>query len=178
MKIKEATMKGLFKIGVIISMLGMLGACSTMTEVVERENYAEPKWYANCAESGTEGFFWWKEEYAFACGGGQSKFFQGAEEQMYAIAMNQFAKRINGVINSETTIDIVDNNRTTRSIISYKVDNVAIREHIAHERMKFKYQGEYYTFVKLKMNKEVFDMLLQEAKNAHIASNQSRNSTN
>ena len=171
-------MKGLFKIGVIISMPSHARCMSTMTEVVERENYAEPKWYANCAESGTEGFFWWKEEYAFACGGGQSKFFQGAEEQMYAIAMNQFAKRINGVINSETTIDIVDNNRTTRSIISYKVDNVAIREHIAHERMKFKYQGEYYTFVKLKMNKEVFDMLLQEAKNAHIASNQSRISTN
>ena len=118
----EARMKGLFKTAAMIGILGMLGACSTMTEVAERENYAEPKWYANCAESGTEGFFWWKEEYAFACGGGQSKFFQGAEEQMYAIAMNQFAKRINGVINSETTIDIVDNNRTTRSIISYKVD--------------------------------------------------------
>jgi hypothetical protein len=174
----EANMKGIMKLGAIISMTAMLGACSTMTEIAERENYAEPKWYADCAESGTEGYFWWKEEYAYACGGGQSKFFQGAEEQMYAIAMNQFAKRINGVINSETTIDIKNNNRTTRSVISYKVDNVAIREHIAHERMKFKYQGEYYTFVKLRMNKEVFDMLLQEAKNAHVASTQSRLNTN
>ena len=174
----EANMKGIMKLGAIISMTAMLGACSTMTEIAERENYAEPKWYADCAESGTEGFFWWKEEYAYACGGGQSKFFQGAEEQMYAIAMNQFAKRINGVINSETTIDIKNNNRTTRSVISYKVDNVAIREHIAHDRMKFKYQGEYYTFVKLRMNKEVFDSLLQEAKNAHVASTQSRLNTN
>ena len=76
-----------------------------MTEIAERENYAEPKWYANCAESGTEGYFWWKEEYAYACGGGQSKF-QGAQEQMYAIAMNQFAKRINGVINQKQLSDI------------------------------------------------------------------------
>ena len=62
-------MKGIMKLGAIISLMAMLGACSTMTEVAERENYAEPKWYANCAESGTKGFFWWKEEYAFACGG-------------------------------------------------------------------------------------------------------------
>ena len=45
-----------------------------MTEVVERENYAELKWYANCAESGTEGF-WWKEEYALHVAVALSKFF-------------------------------------------------------------------------------------------------------
>ena len=49
-------------------------------------------------------------------------------------------------------------------MISYKVDNVTIREHIAHERMKFKYQGEYYTFVKLRMNKEVFDSVIAGGK--------------
>lgn len=171
-------MKGFIKTAAIVATLASLGACSTYTTIAERDDYAQPKWYANCVETGSKGWFWWKEEYAYACGGGQSKFFQGAEEQMYAIAMNQFAKRINGVINSETTIDIKNNNRTTRSVISYKVDNVAIREHIAHERMKFKYQGEYYTFVKLRMNKEVFDSLLQEAKNAHVASTQSRLNTN
>jgi hypothetical protein len=52
-------------------------------------------------------------------------------------------------------------------MISYKVDDTAIREHVAHERAKFKYKGEYYTFVKLKMNKDVFDKLLQEAKSSN-----------
>lgn len=163
-------MKGFLKTGVAIGAISLLGACSSMQEIAERDNYAEPTWYADCAESGVEGYFWWKKEYAYACGGGQSKFFQGAEEQMYAIAMNQYAKRINGVINSETIIDIENNNKNTRSVISYKVNNVAIREHIAHERAKFKYKGEYYTFVKLKMSKEVFDKLMEEAKNAHISS--------
>jgi hypothetical protein len=161
-------MKGTLKaltLGAAITMAG----CSSMIEVPERAEYAEPDWYADCAESGVEGFLWFEREYAYACGGGQSKYFQASEEQMYAIAMNQFAKRINGVINSETTIDIVNNEKNTRTTISYNVNDTAIREHIAHERAKFKYQGEYYTFVKLKMDKEIFDGLLQEAKDKRVA---------
>jgi hypothetical protein len=156
-------MKTLIKFGLVAAAIS-LTACSSMTEIAERENYAEPKWYADCAESGVEGMFWWKEEFAYACGGGQSRFFQASEEQMYAIAMNHFAKRLNGKINSETVIDIKNDTKNTSTMISYKVDDTAIREHVAHERAKFKYKGEYYTFVKLKMNKDVFDKLLQEAK--------------
>ena len=77
-------MKGILKIGALVTIVGMLQACSGMVTIAEREDYAQPKWYANCVESGTTGWFWWKEEYAYACGAGESVFQQAAEEQMYA----------------------------------------------------------------------------------------------
>ncbi len=173
-------MKGYLKTAAVLGMVSMLGACSTYTTIAERDEYAQPKWYANCVESGTKGWFWWKEEFAYACGAGESIFQQAAEEQMYAIAMNNFAKRINSEVNSNTQLEFVDNNgsesRRTRTTISYVVKNTTIREHIAKETGTFKYQGKMYTFVKLRMNKQIFDQLVQEAKNAKvIATNNSSN---
>ena len=61
-------------------------------------------------------------------------------------------------------------------MISYVVDDTTIREHIAKETGTFKYQGRMYTFVKLRMNKEIFDALVQEAKDAKVvATNNSSN---
>ena len=167
-------MKGIIKIGVTLGLLGMLGACSgKYVEIAERDTYAQPKWYANCVESGYEGWFWWKEEFAYACGAGESIFQQAAEEQMYAIAMNNFAKRINSEVNSETILEFKDQNgnesRQTKTKISYVVNSTTIREHIAKETGTFKYQGKMFTFVKLKMDKEIFDALVQEAKNVKVA---------
>ena len=167
-------MKGLLKTTAMIGMVAMLGACSSKyVEIAERDTYAQPKWYANCAETGTEGWFWWKEDYAYACGAGESIFVQAAEEQMYAIAMNNFAKRINSEVNSETILEFKDQNgnesRQTRTKNSYVVNSTTIREHIAKETGTFKYQGKMFTFVKLKMDKEIFDALVQEAKNVKTA---------
>ena len=169
-------MKGIIKSAAVLGMVSMLGACSTYTTIAERDDYAQPKWYANCVETGTEGWFWWKEDMAYACGAGESIFQQAAEEQMYAIAMNNFAKRINSEVNSSTELEFTDNNgsesKRTKTTISYVVKSTSIREHIAKETGTFKYQGKMYTFVKLKMNKQIFDQLVQEAKNAKvIASN-------
>jgi len=141
-----------------------LGACSSMTTIAERDSYAQPKWYADCAQSGTEGWFWWEKEYAYACGAGESRYQQAAEEQMYAIAMNNFAKRINGKVNSETNIDIKNDVKNTSTQISYKVTDTAITQHLEEERSTFVYAGQQYTFVKLKMPKEVFDQLVAENK--------------
>ena len=173
-------MKGFIKTAAIVATLASLGACSTYTTIAERDDYAQPKWYANCVETGSKGWFWWKEEYAYACGAGESIFQQAAEEQMYAIAMNNFAKRINSSVNSTTKLEFKENNgkesRQTNTVISYVVDNTTIREHIAKETGTFKYQGKMYTFVKLRMNKQVFDQLVQEAKNAKvIATNNTSN---
>jgi hypothetical protein len=148
-----------------------MAGCSSYTTIAERDEYAQPKWYAECAESGAEGWFWWKEDYAYACGAGESRFQQAAEEQMYAIAMNNFAKRINGRVNSETVLNFDNDRRTTNTVISYTVKDTGIREHIAEERGTYIYAGKHYTFVKLKMNKEVFDRLINEAKDAQVASN-------
>ena len=96
----------------------------------------------------------------YACGSGQSLYQQAAEEQMYAVAMNNFAKRINGKVNSETSIKFDNDNRQTNTFISYKVTDTKVRQHIEEERGTYIYAGNTYTFVKLRMPKEVFDSLI------------------
>jgi hypothetical protein len=138
--------------------------CSSMKEIDERKTYAQPDWYQDCAQAGTEGWFWWSKEYAYACGAGESIHAQAAEEQMYAIAMNNFAKRINSEVNSETKIEFVDDKKSTYTKISYQVKNTTIREHLQREVGQFTMSGRHYTFVKLKMPKATFDALVSEAK--------------
>jgi hypothetical protein len=141
-------------------MAAAISGCSTMKDVEDRKTYAQPGWYQDCAQAGTEGWFWWTKEYAYACGAGESIHAQAAEEQMYAIAMNNFAKRIN----SETKIEFVNDKKTTRTLISYQVKNTTIREHLNREVGQFTMGGRHYTFVRLKMPKAVFDQLIAEAK--------------
>ena len=133
-------MKAIMKLAMAGTLVSMLGACSSMTTIAERDTYAQPKWYASCAQAGTEGWFWWKEEYAYACGAGESIFQQAAEEQMYAIAMNNFAKRINGKVNSETTMTFTNDTKDTNTFISYKVNDTAITQHLEEERSTFVYR--------------------------------------
>jgi hypothetical protein len=141
-----------------------MAGCSSMSAVEERKTYAQPDWYKNCAQAGVEGFFWWTKEYAYACGAGESTYQQAAEEQMYAIAMNNFAKRINSEVNSETKIEFNNDKKTTRTVISYAVKNTTIREHLNRDMGQFTMAGRHYTFVRLKMPKAVFDQLIAEAK--------------
>ena len=138
--------------------------CSSMKDIPDRKSYAQPDWYQTCVQSGIKGYFWWKKEFAYSCGAGESIHSQAAEEQMYAIAMNNFAKRINGTVNSETVIDIKDDKKTTRSMISYRVTDTAIREHLKTETGHFTMNGRHYTFVRLEMPKATFDQLIAEAK--------------
>lgn len=163
-------MKGTFITIIGLLTILVLAGCSGMRTVPERDSYAEPKWYGDCVEAGSEGLLWWRTDYVYACGGGQSRFFQAAEEQMYAIAMNQFAKRINGVVDSSTVLQFENDTRNTSTTISYKVENTAVREHIAEERAKFRYNGEYYTFIRLRMERGVFEKLLKEAADERINS--------
>lgn len=146
----------------LIPAFAILAACSGMEKVPEMKTYAQPDWYAKCAQEGREGWFWMAKDYVYACGAGESLFAQAAEEQMYAIALNNFAKRINGRVNSETSIDMTDTTRTTRTSISYKVSDTSVTQHVQQEMGRFTMGGRHYTFVRLKMRKEVFDRLLQE----------------
>lgn len=148
----------------LVPIVAMLTACAGMKEVEDRKTYAQPSWYQDCAQSGSEGWFWWTKDYAYACGAGESLYAQAAEEQMYAIAMNNFAKRINSKVNSETEIKFVDDKKSTHTIISYKVSDTVIREHLQRELGQFTMGGKHYTFVKLKMPKATFDQLVSESK--------------
>lgn len=154
---------------VIAPIVALLTACSGMTTVEERKSYATPTWYADCQQSSTKGWFWWKKEFANACGGGESIHAQAAEEQMYAIAMNNFAKRINSEVNSETKIEFNNDKKNTSTKISYVVRETTIREHLRTETAHFTMQGRHYTFVRLEMPKAVFDQLIAEAKAAKAA---------
>ena len=149
---------------ILIPLIATLAACSSMREIDDRKTYAQPSWYQDCAQSGKEGWFWWSKDYAYACGAGESRYAQAAEEQMYAIAMNNFAKRINSRVNSETEIQFVNDVKSTRTMISYRVSDTAIREHLQREVGQFTMNGTHYTFVKLKMPKNVFDKLIAESK--------------
>lgn len=149
---------------ILIPLIALLTACSGMKTVEERKNYAMPDWYSDCQQSGVKGWFWWKKEFAYACGGGESIHAQAAEEQMYAIAMNNFAKRINSEVNSETKIVFDNDRKTTRTVISYVVKDTTIREHLRTESAHFTMGGRHYTFVRLEMPKAKFDELIAQAK--------------
>ena len=143
--------------------------CSSMKGIEDRKTYAQPDWYQECQQAGVKGFFWWKKEFAYACGGGESIHAQAAEEQMYAIAMNNFAKRINSEVNSETKIVFDNDKKTTRTVISYVVKDTSIREHLRTESAHFTMNGRHYTFVRLEMPKAKFDELIAQAKAEKVA---------
>lgn len=153
----------------IAPLVATLVGCAGMKEVENRKTYAQPSWYQDCAQAGTEGWFWWSKDYAYACGAGESIHAQAAEEQMYAIAMNNFAKRINSEVNSNTDIIFDNDKKTTYTKISYVVKNTTIREHLQREVGHFTMSGRHYTFVRLKMPKAVFDQLIAEAKEQKVA---------
>jgi hypothetical protein len=145
-------------------MIAALTACSGMKTVEERKSYAVPSWYQDCQQSSAKGYFWWKKEFANACGGGESTYAQAAEEQMYAIAMNNFAKRINSEVNSVTEIKFDNDRKSTYTKISYVVRDTTIREHLRTETAHFTMNGKHHTFVRLEMPKAVFDQLIAESK--------------
>lgn len=118
---------------IVAPLVFALVGCAGMKEIEERKTYAQPSWYQDCAQAGTEGWFWRTKEYAYACGAGESAYAQAAEEQMYAIAMNNFAKRINSEVNSETKIEFINDKKTTYTRISYVVRDTTIREHLQRE---------------------------------------------
>lgn len=168
-------MKGFFKMATVGTMLAMLGACSTMKEIEVRETKAHPTWYEDCEQIGKEGWLFWKTDYAYSCGMGESKFEQASESQAYAFAVKGFAERINGTVNSSTVVDIKNDVRNTRTIVEHKVSDTVIREHLEVKRYAYELgaTGRVHTYVRIKMPLEIFDRLIQEAKDAKVSSTNS-----
>ena len=154
-------MKKAIAVGILAA---TIAGCSSMKTIDERKTYAQPSWYQDCVQAGTEGWFWWSKDYVYACGAGESIHAQAAEEQMYAIALNNFAKRVNSEINSSTKIDFENDKKTTKTTILHQVKAVTIREQLQKESGAFTMKGRHYTFVRLKMDKGTFETLIAEAK--------------
>lgn len=115
---------------------------------------------------------------------GESKFEQASESQAYAFAVKGFAERINGEVNASTTVDINGNSgnetRVTRTFVEHSVSDTVIREHLEVKRYAYELgsTGRVHTYVRIKMPLEVFDRLLQQAKDERNASLASNNSSN
>jgi hypothetical protein len=173
----EAQMKGTFKALAAATIVATLAGCSTMKEIEVRETKASPKWYLDCEQIGSEGFLFWKDDYAYACGMGESKFEQASEAQAYAFAVKGFAERINGTVNSSTVVDINNDSRNTRTVVEHKVSDTVIREHLEVKRYAYELgsTGRVHTYVRIKMPLEVFDRLIQEAKDAKVSAIQHSN---
>tara|TARA_B110000305_G_scaffold242114_1_gene320045 strand:- start:5552 stop:6115 length:564 start_codon:yes stop_codon:yes gene_type:complete len=164
---KEALMAGKLKNAVLgVALVSMLGACSTMTNVAERDTYAEPKWYAKCQEIGSEGgfLFWFGTDYVYSCGKGVSTFDQAAVAQAKTFALKGVAERIHSNIKASTSVDIKNESKNTRTYVEHIVDKTAVRRQLESEKYTYMYGGQYHTFMKIKMSKEVFESLINEAK--------------
>ena len=159
-------MKATIKALTVGTLVLALGACSSMKTIDVRETKANPSWYMDCEQIGSEGFLFWKDDYAYACGMGESKFEQASESQAYAFAVKGFAERINGTVNSTTTVDIQNNNRNTRTFVEHLVQNTTIREHLEVKKYSYEFAstGRVHTYVRIKMPLETFDRLIAEAK--------------
>tara|TARA_Y200000002_G_scaffold98383_2_gene79749 strand:- start:12775 stop:13299 length:525 start_codon:yes stop_codon:yes gene_type:complete len=166
----EVTVKGIFKTGVLVTTLAMMSACSTMKEIEVRETKANPKWYMDCEQIGKEGWLFWKTDYAYACGMGESKFEQASESQAYAFAVKGFAERINGTVNASTVVDIKNDVRTTRTRVEHSVKDTVIREHLEVKRYAYELSntGRVHTYVRIKMPLDVFDRLISEARDDKV----------
>lgn len=151
----------------IAALTATMVGCSSMKTIEVRETKAHPNWYVDCEQIGSEGWkFWNRDKFAYACGMGESIYEQAAEAQAYAFAVKGFAERINGSVNSSTIVDIVNDKRTTRTLVEHKVVDTVIREHL--EVKKHSYQlaatNRVHTYVRIKMPLETFERLMQEAK--------------
>jgi hypothetical protein len=168
-------MTGIIKKATLVGVLITLGACSSMTTTDIRDTKANPKWYADCEQIGSEGFLFWKDKYAYACGMGESKFEQASEAQAYAFAVKGFAERINGTVNSSTTVDIKNDKRTTRTFVEHSVQNTVIREHLEVKRKSYELAstGNVHTYVRIKMPLETFNNLIAEADNGQVSTTSS-----
>ena len=170
-------MKGSIKALALTAGIAALAGCSSMQEIEVRETKASPKWYMDCTQIGKEGFLFWKDEYAYACGMGESKYEQASEAQAYAFAVKGFAERINGTVNSSTVVDINNDTRNTRTVVEHSVQDTVIREHLEVKRYAYELgsTGRVHTYVRIKMPLEVFERLIQEAKDAKVPNVQYNN---
>ena len=151
-------MKGKLKtLGIVGAVALLLSACANTTQIVEREKDVVPTWYMNCQDTGTEGWFCFKE---------------AAYDKATQIAKTKIADRINGEVNKRTTIEYNDagseesltSSTQSQMLIVNKITDTAVRHYSQTEGYLYKRNGVYHYFVMVKVEKSIIDSLVAEAK--------------
>ena len=108
--------------------------------------------------------FWFGTDYVYACGKGVSTFDQAAVAQAKTFALKGVAERIHSNIKASTKVDIKDETKVSRTTVEHIVNKTVVRQQLEDEKYTYKYGGKFHTFMRLKIEKEVFETLINEAK--------------
>jgi len=148
---------------IIAPLIATLVGCASVKEVETRKTAAQPTWYADCEQRGKEGWFWAREGFVYSCGMGQSQFAQASELQADAFALDSFAKRIGSRVNSLTKVEFIDERKSAHSKVETSTGNTLIQNQMESKKYQYIYNGQYYTYVRLKMTEETFNALKNRA---------------
>lgn len=147
---------------IIIPIVVALSACSSMKEVEVRKTAAHPNWYADCEQRGKEGWFWAREGFVYSCGMGVSVHAQASEAQADAFALDSFGKRIGSRVNSLTKVEFIDERKSTHTKVETKTDNTLIQNQLESKKYQYVLNGQYHTYVRLKMTEDTYNRLSQK----------------
>ena len=147
----------------VVPIMAALTACSSMKEVEVRKTAAQPKWYAECEQRGKEGWFWAREGFVYSCGMGVSSHIQASEAQAEAFAMDSFAKRIGSRVNSLTKVEFIDEKKSTHTRVETNTNNTLIADQLESRKYQYVLNGQYHTYVRLKMSEQTFNLLKMKA---------------
>jgi hypothetical protein len=148
---------------IMVPLVLAISACSTMKEVEVRKTAAHPSWYADCAQRGKEGLFWAREGFVYSCGMGVSVHPQASEAQADAFALDSFAKRIGSRVNSLTKVEFIDDNKTTHTKVESSTNNTLIQNQLESKKYQYQLNGQFHTYVRLKMSEESYNRLMTKA---------------
>lgn len=147
------------KLAITTVLVSLVTGCASVKEVEVRKTAAQPTWYAECEQRGKEGWFWAREGYVYSCGLGVSKFAQASELQADAFALDSFAKRIGSRVNSLTKVEFIDERKSTHSKVETNTGNVLIQNQMESKKYQYIHNGQYHTYIRLKMTEETYNML-------------------
>ncbi|MFZ9878530.1 MAG: hypothetical protein ACO3EG_08335 [Chitinophagaceae bacterium] len=147
------------KLMIAVALATLVTGCASVKEVEVRKTAAQPTWYAECEQRGKEGWFWAREGFVYSCGLGVSKYAQASELQADAFAVDSFARRIGSRVNSLTKVEFIDEKKTTHSRVETNTGNTLIQNQLESKKYQYIYNGQYYTYIRLKMTEETFNAL-------------------
>lgn len=172
-------MKGVIQTGLALATVAMLGACSTVTTVATQDEYVQPKWYQGCKDVGNERThtfkFWETEQFYYACGSSVSGFEEAANVKAIQIARRNLADRLNGMMNSRTTIeyndagtsDAIGSNTQSQVLVVNSIKDTALRHYSQTENYTYLLNGQFYAFSMIKLSRPDVDKMISEYKARH-----------